>query len=80
MFEVTTYEPNQKLSIRGTFGPFVGSATYVLDPMDNATHLINTMDLEPSGLVKLVAPLAASRVKAAVAANLDTLRQLLEHQ
>ena len=36
------------------------------------------MNLKPSGPMRLVAPLAASRVKSAVAANLDTLKQILE--
>jgi hypothetical protein len=44
----------------------------------DATRLTNAVDLEPSGLLRLVAPLAASRVRAAVAGNLDTLRQILE--
>jgi hypothetical protein len=44
----------------------------------NLTRLINTVDLEPPGLVGIVAPLMTSRVEAAVAANLDALKQLLE--
>jgi hypothetical protein len=40
--------------------------------------LTNTMDLEPSGPLGVIAPLATSRIKAAVAANLGTLKRLLE--
>jgi len=36
------------------------------------------MNLQPSGPLRFVAPLAVSRVKSAVAANLDTLKQILE--
>jgi hypothetical protein len=36
------------------------------------------MNLQPSGPLRLLAPWAASRVKAAVATNLDTLKQILE--
>jgi hypothetical protein len=36
------------------------------------------MNLQPSGPLRLVAPLAASRVKSAVAANLETLKLILE--
>jgi hypothetical protein len=36
------------------------------------------MSLQPSHPLGFVAPLAASRVKSAVAANLDTLKQILE--
>jgi uncharacterized protein YndB with AHSA1/START domain len=77
-FEVTAYEPDQTLAIRGTFGPFPGRFTYELEPMGNLTRLINTVDLGPPGLVGIVDPLMTSRVEAAVAANLDALKQLLE--
>jgi hypothetical protein len=50
---------------------------YVNGP--RGTRLTNTVDIRPaSGALRLLAPLAASRVKAAVAANLDTLKQHLE--
>jgi uncharacterized protein YndB with AHSA1/START domain len=77
-FTVTEFEPDRRLSIRGTLGPFHGDITYLLEPAGSATALTNTMNLQPSGPLRLVAPLAASRVKSAVATNLDTLKQILE--
>ena len=77
-FAVTEFDPDRRLSIRGTLGPFHGDITYLLEPAGSATALTNTMNLQPSGPLRLVAPLAASRVKSAVAANLDTLKQILE--
>jgi uncharacterized protein YndB with AHSA1/START domain len=77
-FAVTEFEPDRRLSIQGTLGPFQGEITYLLEPAGNATALTNTMNLQPSGPLRLVAPLAASRVKSAVAANLDVLKQTLE--
>jgi len=77
-FEITEYEPDRKLSIKGSLGPFHAEATYVLEQTGDVTRLSNTMDLAPSGLLSLVAPLATSRVKAAVAENLGTLKQILE--
>ena len=77
-FEVTEVEPDRKLSIQGALGPFHGEVTYLLQPAGNGTALTNTMNLQPSGALRLIAPLAASRVKSAVAANLDTLKQILE--
>ena len=79
-FVVTAFEPDRRLSIRGTLGPFHGDNTYVLDPAGSGTILSNTMDLEASGPLRFVAPLAASRVKEAVAANLDTLKEILERR
>jgi hypothetical protein len=77
-FEVTEHQPDRSLAIRGTFGPFPGQVTYLLEPDDAGTRLTNTMDLTPSGLLGMVAPLATSRVKAAVAENLGKLKQILE--
>ena len=77
-FEVTEFEPDRRLSIRGALGPFHGEIAYLLAPAGNGTALTNTMNLQPSGPLRFVAPLAASRVKSAAAANLDTLKQILE--
>lgn len=77
-FAVTEFEPDRRLSIRGALGPFHSEVTYLLAPAGNATTIANTMNLQPAGPLRLVAPLAASRVKSAVAANLDTLKQILE--
>jgi uncharacterized protein YndB with AHSA1/START domain len=77
-FEVTEFEPDRRLSIRGALGPFESEITYLLTPADNGTTLINTMDLRSSGPLRLVAPLAAARIKSAVAANLGSLKQILE--
>jgi hypothetical protein len=77
-FEVTKFEPDRRLSIRGAFGPFRGEVAYLLASAEDGTALTNTMKLQPSGPLRFVAPWAASRVKSAVAANLDSLKQILE--
>jgi uncharacterized protein YndB with AHSA1/START domain len=77
-FEVSEYEPDRRVSVTGTFGPFPGRVTYQLERVGDATRLTNTMDLEPTGLLRLAAPLATTRVKEAVAKNLHTLKELLE--
>jgi carbon monoxide dehydrogenase subunit G len=77
-FEVTVYEPTSRLDVRGGLGPFTARVSYLLEPTGSGTRLTNAVDFESSGLLTLVAPLATSRIKHAVAANLDTLKQLLE--
>ena len=58
---------------------FIATISYLLTPTVDGTRLANVVDLKPSsGVLRLLAPLAASRVKASVAANLDTLKQVLE--
>jgi hypothetical protein len=68
-----------RLEVHGDIGPFTATISYLLAPTDHGTRLTNVVDLESaSGPLRLAAPLAASKVKTAVAANLDTLKQLLE--
>jgi uncharacterized protein YndB with AHSA1/START domain len=77
-FDVIAYEPNRMLSIRGRLGPLPTEATYVVEPAGDATVLTNTMDVEPQGLTRVLAPLATARLRAAVGANLGRLKELLE--
>ena len=77
-FEVTEFEPDHRLSIRGPLGPFHAEVAYVLSAAEHGTALANTMHLQPSGPLRLVAPLATSGVRSAVAANLGTLKRILE--
>jgi uncharacterized protein YndB with AHSA1/START domain len=78
-FEVTVFEPASRLEVQGELGPFGARLKYALEPMaGGGTRLTNAVELRASGLLSVVAPLATARVKRAVAANLDTLRQLLE--
>ena len=76
--EVTEFEPNRKLSIRGALGPLRGEVAYLIAPAENGTHLTNIMNLQPSGPWGFIAPLAVARIKSAVAANLDTLKHILD--
>ena len=78
-FEVTAFEPMSRLEIQGDIGPFRTRASYVLTPIAGVTMLTNEIDLEAtSGMLRLVAPLAVSRVKAAAAQNLVKLKHVLE--
>lgn len=77
-FEITEFEPGTRLSAEGTFGPFPGRFTYILETIPTGTRLTNIVDLRPSGALRLVGGLATSRLRSAVAANLGELKQLLE--
>jgi uncharacterized protein YndB with AHSA1/START domain len=77
-FEVTEFELDQRLAISGTLGPVEGTVTYELQPFGAGTRLTNWADLHGRGLAKLAAPLAAGRIREAVAANLAKLKELLE--
>jgi hypothetical protein len=78
-FQVTVFEPTSHLEIHGDIGPFTATLSYLLAPLGNGTRLTNSVDLQPtSRALRLLAPLAALRVNTAVAANLRTLKRLLE--
>lgn len=77
-FEVTEFEPERRIAIRGDIGPFSGDITYLLEDTRTGTALTNTCTLQARGAKGLLAPLLTRQVSSAVAANLDVLRQLLE--
>jgi hypothetical protein len=78
-FEVTVFIPPSRLAIKGQIGPFNASSSYLLEPTAGGTRLTNDVELEPSSaLLRPFGPFAIPRVKAAVARNLGTLKQLLE--
>jgi hypothetical protein len=77
-FVVTVFEPASRLEAQGELGPFRARLRYALEPVAGGTRLTNTVELQGSGLRSVVVPLATSCVKRAVAANLDTLREILE--
>lgn len=77
-FEVTVFDPKKELAIQGTLGPFDASLRYRLEPTPEGTRIFNRVDLQGRGAAKLITGFAAGRVKSAVEANLETLKQLLE--
>jgi len=77
-FEVTEFEPDRRLAIRGDLGPFEGTLTYDLESVPDGTKITNSADLQAHGLLKVAAPLASGRVGDAVAANLQKLKEILE--
>jgi uncharacterized protein YndB with AHSA1/START domain len=80
-FEVTIFEPGRRLAIQGQIGPFQAAISYELNAAADTTTLVNRVELDPSApMLRLIAPLATSRVKTAVAQNLSKLRQVLEER
>jgi uncharacterized protein YndB with AHSA1/START domain len=78
-FEVTVFEPARRLAVRGQIGPFPATITYQLAAAADATTLVNDVELDPSeARLRLLAPLATSRIRSAVARNLGKLKLLLE--
>lgn len=76
--EIIEFTPDRRLTVQGTLNGLPAVLTYVLDATDGATTVTNTVDLHPPRPLNLLAPIALSRIKSAVAANLTALKQLLE--
>jgi uncharacterized protein YndB with AHSA1/START domain len=76
--EVVEFEPGRGITILGTLNSLPARIGYTLRPEAAGTTVINTVELKPPGLVGLLAPIAVPKIKSAVAANLDVLRQILE--
>lgn len=77
-FEVTEFEPNLRLAIRGNLGPAHAQIGYRLEGVGPTTIVTNWMNLEPSGAWRFLPDMAGFRIKAAVAANLEVLKSLIE--
>ena len=78
-FEVTVFEPARRLAIDGQIGPFHATISYEIEAVASATRLVNNVELDPShALLRVAAPLATLKIKAAVAQNLSELRLVLE--
>ena len=78
-FEVTAYNPARHLEIRGQLGPFPSRLSYALDAIPDGTRITNAVELELLGPGRLLGRVAVPRVRDAVAANLQKLKELLEH-
>jgi uncharacterized protein YndB with AHSA1/START domain len=77
---VTEFEPDRRFAVQGGLGPFEGTLTYEFEEIGGATRLTNGANLEARGIMRLAAPIASGRVRDAVAANLGTLKELLERE
>jgi uncharacterized protein YndB with AHSA1/START domain len=76
--EITEFDPDRLLAIRGGLGPLHGTVSYMLEPVDEGTRLTNAADLEGQGVMRIAAPLAAGKIRESVATNLGVLKDLLE--
>ncbi|HET7869619.1 MAG TPA: SRPBCC family protein [Actinomycetota bacterium] len=76
--QVTELEPDRRFAVHGSLGPFMGTLTYELEDVRGSTRLTNKADLEARGIKRLAAPIVSGRVREAVGANLEKLKQLLE--
>jgi hypothetical protein len=75
---VTAHNPPRQLEIQGQLGPFPSRLSYALDTIAEGTRVTNTVELELRGPGLLLGRVAVPRVRDALAANLQKLKELLE--
>jgi uncharacterized protein YndB with AHSA1/START domain len=75
---ITEFEPDRHITVVGTLARFPARLEYTMEDRDGRTRLSNTVDLQLTGAARLLGGMATSRIRSAVAENLDTLKELLE--
>jgi uncharacterized protein YndB with AHSA1/START domain len=76
--EVTTYEPNRRLSYRGTGGPVSTQITFMFEEVPGGTRFTHSQEVEPRGFFGLAESLFEIEAKRQLRNDLKTLKSLLE--
>jgi uncharacterized protein YndB with AHSA1/START domain len=76
--EVITYEPNRRLSYRGTGGPVPTQMTFIFEEVPGGTHFTHSQEVEPGGFFGLAESLFEREAKRQLRNDLKTLQDLLE--
>jgi uncharacterized protein YndB with AHSA1/START domain len=77
---VTEHEPNRIYASKMAEGPFPLATRYVLEPVENGTHVSFVVEGAPGGFFKFAEPLVVSMAKRAYEADLHNLKEMLEAQ
>lgn len=77
-YEITTTEPGKRLTLQVVAGPARPTGEYVLAEATSGTTLRFILDLQPAGLMKLLAPII-TRTTQSETAQLTTLKSVLEY-
>ena len=76
--EVSAYEPNRRLSYRGTGGPVPTQMTFTCEEIPGGTRFIHAQEVEPRGFFGLVESPFEIEAKRQLRNDLQTLKELPE--
>ena len=76
-YEITAYEPSERIAFKAIAGPVRPEGAYVLEPSDGGTRLTVSLRCSPSGLAKLMTPMVTKTMRSVVA-QIERLREVLE--
>ncbi|HEX6269379.1 MAG TPA: SRPBCC family protein [Anaerolineales bacterium] len=77
-YEITEYEPGNRLGMKGAIGPITFEDGYVLDPMGNSTRVKFWLELTLTGLIMLAKPFVVWQGKIHADETLANLKSTLE--
>lgn len=77
-WQVTAFEPNQKMAFRVISGPMPFEGAYVFETAEGATRFVYQVQAETSGFSKLFDPLVARFVKSQGEKQMAALKRALE--
>jgi uncharacterized membrane protein len=76
--EITEFEPNRKLTMQSTSGPFPFRGSLTLEGTAGRTQVSGTFEAEPGGFFKLAEPLLVRIGKRQFESDLANLKDLME--
>jgi uncharacterized membrane protein len=76
--EITEFEPNRRVTMRSTSGPFPFHGSLTLDPVEGGTRVNATFELEPGRFFKLAEPIVTRMAKRQLESDLANLKDLME--
>lgn len=77
-FEITVFEPNQRLEFRTVAGPVRPHGRYDFDPVDGDTRLTFSLDAQLTGLRSVLMGRAVQKTMHAEVLTLENLKRILE--
>lgn len=77
-FELTEFEPDQKMAFKSIRGSFPISGVYTFEPHGESTTVTFDLEGEPGGFFRLAEPLLSRMLQRQWDANLGNLKDILE--
>ena len=78
LLEITAFDPNRRIEVRGVLAEMAAHLTYLLQEDSSGTVVTNAVSLDADGPIRLLAPILSRRIAGAVASNLNDLKTQLE--
>ncbi len=75
---ITSHARPRQLSIQSRLADSPAQVTYQFEEVDSGTRITSEVELEPAGVMRLIAPVVETRVRDRVVEDLASLKRVLE--